>query len=120
MKNSLKSKKDEIWEELFPRIVLLIKMNKWAWQSVGAIFGLGGGVLSIILAIVLPFIISWLTPSDLVSILEKISFIFLALSLPLLAVGAHCLDLLEKNPNDFSAAEMRFDLKNVKNAEFDY
>jgi len=120
MKSSLKSNEDEIWEELFPRIVFLIKKNKWAWQSVGAVFGLCGGILSIVLTIVLPFVISWLTPSDLVSILEKISFIFLALSLPLLALGANCLDLLEKKTNHFPAAEMRLNLKNMKNAEFDF
>jgi hypothetical protein len=120
MKSSFKTKEDEIWEELFPRIVFLIKKNKWAWQSVGAVLGLCGGILSIVLTIVLPFVIFWLTPGDLVSILEKISFIFLALSLPLLAVGSHCLDLLEKKSHDFPAAEMRLYLKNVKNAEFDF
>ncbi len=103
MKSSHKSKEDEIWEGLYPRVSFLIKTNKWTWQSVGAVFGLGGGILSIIVAILLPIIASWLTPNDLVSFLKGISFVFLILFLPLLILGAHCLDLLEKKSSALSS-----------------
>ena len=96
MKSSYKSKEDEIWEGLYPRVFFLIKTNKWTWQSVGAVFGLGGGILSIIVAIVLPIIATWLAPSDSIPFLKGVSSVLLILFLPLLALGAHCLDLLEK------------------------
>ncbi|MDQ3129903.1 MAG: hypothetical protein M3Q99_03965 [Acidobacteriota bacterium] len=103
MKSSHKSKEDEIWEGLYPRVLFLIKTNKWAWQSVGAVFGLGGGILSIIAAIVLPIIASLLMPSDSIPFLKRISSVFLILCLPLLILGAHCLDLLEKKSSALSS-----------------
>jgi hypothetical protein len=102
MKSSYKSKEDEVWEGLYPRIFLLIKTNKWTLQSVGASLGLGGGILSIIAATLLPFIASWLTPGNFL-LLEKISNVSIGLILPLLALGAHCLDLLEKKSSALSS-----------------
>lgn len=74
---------------------------------IGAVFGLGSGILSIIVAIVLPVITPWLAASDSVSFLKGISSVLLILFLPLLILGAHCLDLLEKKSGDFPAAELQ-------------
>ncbi|MGH9901670.1 MAG: hypothetical protein ACRD68_07640, partial [Pyrinomonadaceae bacterium] len=73
----------------------LIRKNPWAWQSVCAVLGLAGGVIA-------PFagaasdIISWFVSSTTVnSYLHVLSIVFCALTIPLLALGACCLDMLE-------------------------
>jgi hypothetical protein len=89
--------KDVHGEELYRRISLLIKKNRWAWPAVGAIFGLIGGMLSIIMGALLWAIVARLALSgghaSFLNVLETVSFV---LSLPLLVFGAYCLDLLEK------------------------
>ena len=107
MKSSYKLKKYEVWEGLYPRIFFLIQKNKWSWQSIGAIFGLGGAIFSIIMAVSLPFAAYWLLAGGSVSFIKEISFVFLALALPLMAFGAHCLDLLEKTSNVSSVSELQ-------------
>ena len=44
---------DEVWNDLYPRIYLLIKKDQWEWESVGAVFGLGGGSFSIVVGMIL-------------------------------------------------------------------
>lgn len=87
--------KDELRGELYRRIYLLIRKNQWTRQSIGASLGLAGGLLSIILGALLWAIVSLLAPSSFRSSLNAVDVLFFALSLPLLAVGACCLDLLE-------------------------
>ncbi len=109
MKNIHKSNEDEIWEGLYPQILFLIKKNKWTWQSVAALFGFGSAILSFIVGILLPIAAFWLIPDGSDSTLKGISSVFLILILPLLALGAHCLDLLEKKSKDFPATELKSD-----------
>jgi len=90
---------DEIWESLFLRIPFLVKKNQWKWQSVGAIAGLGGGIAAFVLTMTLS-VFGWLTRDGLAPILKEAGFVSLVSVLPLLALGAHCLDLLEKESRD--------------------
>jgi len=103
MNRSEKSQEDEIWEGLYLRIPFLVKKNQWTRQSIGAVLGLGGGVVSFILTITLNGI-NWLLQGNLVPLLKEIDFVSLILVLPLLALGAHCLDLLEKECSEFQNA----------------
>lgn len=88
--------KDELGGELDRRICLLISKNRGTRQSIGAAFGLAGGMLSIILGAVLWGIVLLLAPGSFGSFLNGLEIVFFALALPLLASGAYCLDLLEK------------------------
>lgn len=88
--------KDELRGELYKRIYLLIRENRWTRPSIGASLGVSGGLLSIILGTLLWVTVSLLAPGGFRSLLNAIEILFFALSLPLLALGAYCLDLLEK------------------------
>ena len=87
---------EEIWNELYPRIYRLIKKNWFAWQSVGAILGLGGGILSFFTGVLLTASSSFAMQISLKTNLYRTGIIFFVLILPFLTLGAHCLDLLEK------------------------
>ena len=73
----------------------LIETHPWAWQSIGALAGLVGGVLSPVLGTLLIGVTSFST-EHLVSLINVMSVISFALTIPLLIFGAHCLDLLER------------------------
>lgn len=96
MNKKHKSPEDEIWNDLYPRIILLIKKDRWELESVGAVFGFGGAIFSFIAAIILATVAWSLSPAGIYQNFKVASFICFALNLPLLALGAHCLDLLEK------------------------
>ncbi len=87
--------KDELRGELYQRIYLLIRKNRGTRQSIGAGLGLASGLLSIILGALLWTIVSLLAPGSFRSFLNGVETLLFALSLPLLALGAYCLDLLE-------------------------
>lgn len=90
--------KDELGGELYRRIYLLIRKNRWNRQSIGASLGLIGGLLSIILGSLLWAVVPFLMQGGFGSFLNSVEILFFALSLPLLALGVCCLDLLEKSP----------------------
>ena len=89
--------RDEPGGELYRRIYLLIRKNRGTRPSIGASIGLAGGLLSIILGALLWTIVALLAPDNFGSFLNAVEIISFALSLPLLALGAYCLDLLEKS-----------------------
>lgn len=90
---------DELRGEIYKRIILLIKKNPGSWQSVAAAVGLFGGVLSIVLGGVTWAAFGLFAPAGaLGSFLDTAGTVLLVLPLPLLALGAACLDLLEKKP----------------------
>lgn len=91
---------DELRGELYRRIYHLVKRDRWTRQSIGASIGLAGGLLSIILGTLLWMIVPLLTPGRFGSLLNTVEITFFALSLPLMALGAYCLDLLEKKTPD--------------------
>jgi hypothetical protein len=87
---------DELRGELYQRLWLLIRKNRWTWQSICASMGLAGGLLSIALGTLLWMVVPVLTPGGFGPFLNTVEFTFFLLSLPLMALGAYCLDLLEK------------------------
>ncbi|HKR01562.1 MAG TPA: hypothetical protein VJT09_12865, partial [Pyrinomonadaceae bacterium] len=91
--------KDELGEGLYLRIYQLTKRNRGAWATRAAACGLIGGMLAILLAALLWAVVPLLTQGHLRSLLRTLETIFFALPLPLLALGAYCLDLLEKRPS---------------------
>jgi hypothetical protein len=90
--------KDVLGEGIYRRIYLLIKKNRWDRAAVGAALGLAGGMLSIILGALLWAVVPLLAPVSHGSFLNVLEIVFFILPLPLLALGAYCLDLLEKSP----------------------
>ena len=92
-------REDEIGGGLYRRIYLLVRKNRWTRQAIGATTGLAGGMLSIILgALLWAVVVSLPAPGSFRSFLNVLEIVLFALSLPLLALGASCLDLLEKKP----------------------
>jgi len=66
------------------------------WQTAGGIIGLGGGLVAILFGTV-STALSWLTASPAyVSHLRAFGTALFFFSIPLLIVGAHCLDLSDR------------------------
>ena len=87
---------DNPGDGIYRRIGLLIRKNRWAWATIGAAFGLAGGMLSILLGALLWIAVRFLATGHFGSLLNVVEIVFFTLTLPLLALGASCLDLLEK------------------------
>jgi hypothetical protein len=96
MNDSDKLRADDLGQVMYRRIYLLIRKNRWEWQAIGAALGLAGGMLSILLGTLLWVIVSFLAAGYLVSLLNAFEILFFVLTMPLLFLGAYCLDLLEK------------------------
>ena len=95
MSEHYESQAEQSEVDLLQEIEVLIRENPWAWQSVGALTGLGGGVLAPF-AGALSDIITRFGVSEKVNFrLTVLSIVSCAMTLPLLALGGHCLDLLE-------------------------
>jgi hypothetical protein len=78
----------------------------WDWCSVGAIFGLSGGIISVLLGSVLTAL-TWFTgTAGAGSYVRSVGAVLLVLTIPLFIFGAHCLDLREKRRK--AARESRF------------
>jgi hypothetical protein len=79
-----------------PRIEYEFTSRARDWRSVGAIAGLSGGVVSALIGSLLTAF-SWLTgAAGAVARVRTAGTILLLLTIPLLVLGAHCLDLTEK------------------------
>jgi hypothetical protein len=89
---------DDLKGGLYWRIFLLVSKEQGGWTAVGVAFGLAGGVLSIPLALLLWVGARFIGPAGIGPTLNLLSTILFALTFPLLAVGAYCLDRLEKKP----------------------
>ncbi|SRR6266536_3506769 len=89
--------------DLYQTMSLLVRRNPWAWQSIGAVVGLVGGILSPVLGTLLIVVMWIIGSSEEVSVLNVLSIVSFVLTLPLLAGGAHCLDLLERKTAELSA-----------------
>ncbi len=91
--------------DIYERVHRLVEVNPWAWQSIGAVSGLVGGVLSPVLGTLL-IVFAWFTHSErVVSSLNVVSVGSFVLTIPLLTFGAHCLDLLERRTARLSLLE---------------
>jgi hypothetical protein len=96
MKEYYEAAQDEDDFDLYQVAESLIRKNGWRWQAVCAVLGLAGGLLAPFLGAAFD-VTSWFTQSHTaVSRLHVLSIVSCALTIPLLALGAHCLDLLEK------------------------
>lgn len=94
--------------DIYERMHRLIEINPWAWQSIGAVSGLVGGVLTPVLGTLL-IIFAWFIHSErVVSSLNVLSIGSFVLTIPLLTFGAHCLDLLERRTARLSLLEIGF------------
>ena len=81
--------------DLYQEIETLIRKDHWRWQSVSAMTGLVGGCIAPILGAASD-ITAWLVISaNVISFLHVLSIVLCALTIPLLVLGASCLDLLE-------------------------
>ena len=88
---------DELRGGMYQRILLLMGKNRGAWQAVAAGVGLFGGLLSVVLGVLDWAAVGLFAPAGaLGSFLDAAGTVLFVLPLPLLALGAHCLDLLEK------------------------
>lgn len=67
--------------------------GQWGWQTFGAIFGLAGGVIVVLFGSALT-VISWFTGTG--AHIQTVGTVLLFLTIPLLILGAECLDLIEK------------------------
>ncbi|HEX2751800.1 MAG TPA: hypothetical protein VHP34_01575, partial [Alphaproteobacteria bacterium] len=87
--------KDRPETDFYGEMESLIRKNPWAWQSVLAVLGLAGGVIAPFLGAASD-VITWFAKSATVnSYLHVLSIVFCALTIPLIALGACCLDMLE-------------------------
>lgn len=88
---------DELRGDIYRRMLLLMGKNWGAWQSVAAAVSLFGGLLAIVLGTLDWAFVGLFAPAGaLGSFLDTAGTVLLVLPLPLLALGAFCLDLLEK------------------------
>lgn len=82
--------------DLYEEMHRLIQINPWTWESIGAVSGLVGGVLSPVIGTLL-IAVTWFIHSErIVSSINDLSILSFILTIPLLVFGAHCLDLLER------------------------
>lgn len=95
MKNTYPLPEDDLRGELYWRMLLLVCKKRGGWPRVGAVVGLAGGALSMPLALVLWATTRFFLVAPTLGVLCNVLF---ALALPLLALGAVCLDRLETKP----------------------
>ena len=81
--------------DLYRDMESLIKKNPWAWQSVCAVLGLAGGVIAPILGATSDVVTWFVHSTTMHAYLHVSSIVLCAMTLPLLILGAYCLDLLE-------------------------
>jgi ABC-type transport system involved in cytochrome c biogenesis permease component len=82
--------------DIYDQIHHLIENQPRKWQSVAAATGLMGGLLCPVLGTLLTAIGWLLVRQRAISVLHILSIVCFALTIPLLACGAHCLDLIER------------------------
>ena len=87
---------DDLDCDVYERMRHLVAINPGAWQSIAAVSGLVGGVLSPVLGTLLISITWFVSSEGIVSSLTALSIVSFVLTIPLLTCGAYCLDLLEQ------------------------
>lgn len=96
VKITIKVHRDEFLERQYLALYRLIRNNKWRWQAVGAVAACGGGLLLPIGALLLNFLATYTRLSYEKPILSKASTVMYIVTVPLLLLGAHFLDLLDR------------------------
>jgi hypothetical protein len=88
---------DEMRGGMNRRILLLVGKNWGTWESAAAAVCLSGGLLAIVLGVLDWAVVGLFAPAGaLGSYMDTAGTLLFVLPLPLLALGAYCLDLLEK------------------------
>jgi hypothetical protein len=96
---------EDLESDIYEQMHSLVEANPWAWQSIGAVSGLVGGILSPVLGTLL-ITVTWFIHSEgVVYSLNVLSIVSFVLTIPLLTFGARCLDLLERNTVHLSLTE---------------
>ncbi len=96
VKITVKVHRDEFLEKQYLPVFRLIKNNKWRWQAVGAVLASAAGLLSPLIALVLNLLASYTRLIYEKPFLSKLSTVLYVIAVPLLLLGAHFLDLLDK------------------------
>jgi hypothetical protein len=82
----------------------LVRKNPWTWQSVCAVLGLAGGLAAPVLGAAAD-VVTWVVHAQPVNTyLHAASIVSCALTLPLLILGALCLDSLETKAGKLAPA----------------
>lgn len=115
MKITIKVHRDEILEEHYLPVYLLIKKHKWRWESVGAGMTLGGGFLSPIIGVILNLLVSYTRLGYERPVLFKVSTACFVITIPLLLIGAHFLDLLEQKAVELCVSEAKSFEQTIEN-----
>jgi hypothetical protein len=87
------------WEETESRLKSFYVWTRragWTWQAFGAVSGLGGGVLAAAVGALLSAVALVRGDESGGLSLHSVGSILLLSMIPLLVMGAHCLDLLDK------------------------
>ena len=91
---------DAKYEDLYRKAYLLIKENHRTWPALGAAAGIPTGLCCPLAGTLLSMIAWSIKLQSLSSVLNMLGIAAFVFTLPLLALGAHCLDLLEKRPHE--------------------
>ena len=78
-----------------------ITIRGWTWKGVGALVGLGGGLVSLLVGSVFT-VVGWLTGPIWHGLVQRISTGLFLVTLPLLFFGAHCLDLIDQEESELN------------------
>jgi hypothetical protein len=79
-----------------PSVTEQMLVHGWTWRSVGAICGLGFGIISPLVGSILTAL-AWFTGPEWHGFaIQHYGTVLLFLTIPLLLFGAHCLDLMDK------------------------
>ena len=95
MSTTYESLEGETETDLYQEMEALIKKNPRAWKSVFAVLGLAGGVMAPALGATADMITWFVRSQSINSYLHVASIVLCTLTIPLLMLGAHCLDSLE-------------------------
>jgi hypothetical protein len=78
------------------RLAEQMNSHGWSWKHVGAICGLGLGIICPLFGTILTAIV-WLTGPEWHGLhLQRAGSVLLFLTIPFLIFGAHCLDLVDR------------------------
>ena len=96
--------------DLYDEVEALVRKNPRAWQSVFAVLLLAGGVVAPLFGAATD-VLTWFVHSQSAQLyLHVASIVLCALTLPLLILGALCLDLLEAKTTNLSTTDEQLDL----------
>lgn len=80
--------------------ILKLIRGRWTWKSSGAVFGLLAGLLAPIIGSMLAVVCWFRDPVWHSLYLHHVATTLFVLTIPLLVLGAHCLDLLDEEKKD--------------------